>query len=259
MNPDPLAELDYDWTPYRYGYNNPILYTDPNGLWEFKINEDDDGNLSVTLVVQEGDNLDSLAEQTGFSVDELKEFYNEDIIKGLEEGNIKSLNSFGGYLKGINDALNESEISKCNCWSSALEYGLTGEVDPNTGIDLPGNADRQLKRKFEATDNPRTGDIIRYAHRTGYKGNFDFNDDGEINELDEIIRKTVLFLPASGDISGGTSHYGTFLLKNDQGTQVFSKNGYNVKWQILYSKTLESDYGPETGIKGSSQYFTKKE
>jgi len=31
---DPLMELAPDITPYRYGFNNPILYTDPDGLFE---------------------------------------------------------------------------------------------------------------------------------------------------------------------------------------------------------------------------------
>src|SRR5690606_27311478 len=31
---DPLAEQAPDWTPYRYGFNNPIKYTDPTGMFE---------------------------------------------------------------------------------------------------------------------------------------------------------------------------------------------------------------------------------
>jgi len=45
---DPLAELAPDWTPYRYGFNNPLRYTDPTGM-----NEVEDMKINVTLTQQE--------------------------------------------------------------------------------------------------------------------------------------------------------------------------------------------------------------
>jgi RHS repeat-associated protein len=33
-NPDRLAELAPSITPYRFGFNNPIYFNDPSGLWE---------------------------------------------------------------------------------------------------------------------------------------------------------------------------------------------------------------------------------
>lgn len=31
---DPKASEAYNWSPYRYGYNNPIKFTDPTGMLE---------------------------------------------------------------------------------------------------------------------------------------------------------------------------------------------------------------------------------
>jgi len=32
MNIDPLADIQENFTPYHFGYNNPVLYNDPSGL-----------------------------------------------------------------------------------------------------------------------------------------------------------------------------------------------------------------------------------
>jgi len=56
---DPLAGKAPGWTPYRFGFNNPIRYTDPDGRWEW----DAVGNL----VAQKGDQSYSLAKFLGTS------------------------------------------------------------------------------------------------------------------------------------------------------------------------------------------------
>ncbi len=33
-SPDPVADLAADWTPFRYGFNNPMTFSDPSGMME---------------------------------------------------------------------------------------------------------------------------------------------------------------------------------------------------------------------------------
>jgi RHS repeat-associated protein len=48
---DPMADIEPGWSPYRYGFNNPIYYTDPTGMIEAQLDffdgytVDDYGNI----------------------------------------------------------------------------------------------------------------------------------------------------------------------------------------------------------------------
>lgn len=45
LSVDPLAEQTPGWTPYRYGFNNPLRFTDPTGLTEDDFVKRADGSI----------------------------------------------------------------------------------------------------------------------------------------------------------------------------------------------------------------------
>ncbi|MFA7616849.1 MAG: DUF6443 domain-containing protein [Weeksellaceae bacterium] len=64
MNVDPLAEKKPNWTPYRYAFNNPNFFTDPNGMLEDYIDiNQETGDITVTKAA--GDDQVRLVDNDG--------------------------------------------------------------------------------------------------------------------------------------------------------------------------------------------------
>jgi hypothetical protein len=62
-----MAELAPDWTPYRYGFNNPMKFTDPTGMFEYvKGGYGEDIEVgNVWSHTEDGDNLSDKKEKSG--------------------------------------------------------------------------------------------------------------------------------------------------------------------------------------------------
>lgn len=82
MSIDPLAKEAPGWTPYRYGFNNPIRYTDPTGMFEVDGKDDwiyDKQNKEYVWNgnVTRPENTPKGFEYVGPSENDVKEHYKE--------------------------------------------------------------------------------------------------------------------------------------------------------------------------------------
>lgn len=266
MNLDPLADASYSLTPYRYAGNNPILFSDPNGLWEFTY---DKKTKKLSFNREEGDDYKSFSAQTGLNQEEAAALFGlkEDAIVGFldnEENSNFGTKDFKGKrgktLKGIEKALGKGNKILAsnrynlgdNCWNSSIcltsgsRNVKVGRLSEDAEIDPRGDRNKEM----EALQNSL------------YDGpNFDKKlIDGYISSSSGKLGDVIRYSSDGGD---NTSHGSIFLLNKNNDLLIFTKNGqgnmppYKI---MLESKMLKKyDYGMKAGLKsGNGAFHTSK-
>ena len=247
---DPNAADAPNWTPYRFVFNSPIRYTDPDGQWEVDAN----GNLKA----ENGDNAQTLAKFQGIKyIEALKQLkdqgytVNNKGILNLKVGDQLILNnkytesisnSTGQFSTDVMMGLAPTPVGSgpgidrgtpednYNCWGSAIAGSQDQKIEAGVGIPVGSMFDSKLSNDYTTT-----------------------------TEANAQFGKTVLrFADASG-VQHGAVFYG----KNKASEiYVYTKNGWHAKPEVMKLSDLIlkiPDYGKVQGINtNESGYYQPK-
>jgi RHS repeat-associated protein len=250
------------WNRYVYVLNNPLLYTDPLGLWEVRYDEvykdkkNKDGTVTKVFshyvakaykTKGDKDTPAELARQLGLKGKEADKFVENFNKKGFSDGvEMTKLGGDVGRIFGVvqdklSDQRKEDEKGKgnnpsdgtyadCSSTSANLYSPLSGANGENWSVYV---MDEYIKNNLtsKSEEDLRVGDVVRYAN-------------------DKNVPK----------------HFTTFIFRNDDGVpQVFSRSGEGGRFErgsasnFTSANPRYSSYGTIRGIgKNSTGYYGRR-
>ncbi|WP_190946436.1 RHS repeat-associated core domain-containing protein [Nostoc flagelliforme] len=177
---DPLSDEFPSWTPYRYGFNNPVKFIDPDGLLE---STHVDENGKVVAVYNDGDkgvykhkSLPSEFEKTSEKFGRILSKVGAEKIGETEyiDEFLKHDNKTGAVINEIQDGaqimVGESWMPMIEKMNELTENMLLGDVGMNS---LPGCLFDIKQNKNYAPYGPATGKMLNGKYATARSaGNF---------------------------------------------------------------------------------------
>jgi RHS repeat-associated protein len=156
---DPLLNKYLSVSPFCYTLNNPIILTDPTGMW---IPEFNSSTNHITVKAEEGDNIQSLTTQLGISSEDLA------LLQDINHVNrfVSEANNFDITNLVISNSNFNATSSNSNCFGFvSISLGKSSVENELSGSNI-------LSYLGENTSELNTGDIAIFFLESDFTTNF---------------------------------------------------------------------------------------
>src|SRR5690554_5064725 len=208
---DPMADVNPNWTPYRYAFNNPLMFIDPTGMLEddYKLNQDGE----IELLQETNDATDTL-----YASDEKGNVDKDNSItvkKGVLD-NIENTSYFDAEIEenipiqimDSSKADNTQELFEFVANNSTSEFSIANFKNGKTLIStsFKGGTEYSLNVTI-----PQNGELLTHdhSHTDGLPG----PSPDDTNTI-KLIKESQSFIPTFRVYNPNTGNY----IKYDENT-----------------------------------------